>query len=408
MVSLSMGSLERRIIPPAPGRPGTALPPVYSAAVVSRSLALLLACSPRRRLRRKARGRRGRRSSPSLAAWKTLLGDFVTAPLAADGRRVYVATRDGAVRALDQATGAVAWKAEGFPGRLSAADGVLLVRGEDGTLWSLQPRTGAVRWKTETGVAGTLPAVIDGDRALVAGRGLAAVELASGRVLWTDGLGCRDDGPSRWPPAPASSAGEADGTLRCRDRATGSTAVDAPHLRGPPRPSARRRGAAAASTSARATSGSSRSRSTRASSGWAWRVGADIGHPGLLLPEHVLFASYDAVLYALRRGGNLAWRGALPSRPLSAPQLVGEPRARGLPRERDRRLRLGHGRAGRQPPHLGRDPHAADPRRRLRGRRAARPVRDRLRAAGTAPPPSAAGARRLPPLRPAARLPARP
>ena len=30
------------------------------------------------------------------------------------------------------------------------------------------------------------------------------------------------------------------------------------------------------------------------------------------------------MLYSLRRGGNLAWRGALPSRPLSAPQLVGD------------------------------------------------------------------------------------
>ena len=35
-----------------------------------------------------------------------------------------------------------------------------------------------------------------------------------------------------------------------------------------------------------------------------------------------MFASYDAVLYALHRGGNLAWRGSLPSRPLSPPLVV--------------------------------------------------------------------------------------
>ena len=35
-----------------------------------------------------------------------------------------------------------------------------------------------------------------------------------------------------------------------------------------------------------------------------------------------MFASYDAVLYALHRGGNLAWRGSLPARPLSPPLLV--------------------------------------------------------------------------------------
>ncbi len=38
----------------------------------------------------------------------------------------------------------------------------------------------------------------------------------------------------------------------------------------------------------------------------------------------MLFASFDAVLYALRRNGNLAWRASLPSRPLSGPLLAGE------------------------------------------------------------------------------------
>jgi outer membrane protein assembly factor BamB len=268
-----------------------------------------------------------RRAAPKLPllpltpAWKTLLGDFVTSPLAADGRRVYVATRDGAVRALEQATGAVAWKAEGLPGRLSAAPGVLLARGEDGTLWSLQPRTGALRWKAETGVAGTLPALVDGDRALVAGRGLAAVDLASGRVLWSDASGADTTAPL----AAAGSrllAGEADGTLRCRDRATGSSLWvlrTSGALLAPPLVDEGRR---------RLYLGTSDKRILEVSldegeSGWAWRVGADIGHAGLLLPDQVLFASFDAVLYSLRRGGNLAWRRALPSRPLSAPQLVG-------------------------------------------------------------------------------------
>jgi len=225
------------------------------------------------------------------------------------------------VRSLDQASGAVEWKAEGLPGRLSASEGILLVRGEDGTLWSLQPRTGAVRWKTETGVTGTLPAVVDGDRTLVAGRGLAAVDLASGRVLWSDASGADTTAP---PVATGSRlfAGEADGTLRCRDRATGSslwTLRTSGALLAPPLVDESRR---------RLYLGTSDKRILEVSldkgkSGWAWRVGADIGHAGLLLPEHVLFASYDAVLYSLRRGGNLAWRGALPSRPLSAPQPLG-------------------------------------------------------------------------------------
>ena len=49
-----------------------------------------------------------------------------------------------------------------------------------------------------------------------------------------------------------------------------------------------------------------------------------MAHPGLLLRDKVLFASFDAVLYALWRNGNLAWRAALPSRPLSGPLVAGE------------------------------------------------------------------------------------
>jgi outer membrane protein assembly factor BamB len=294
---------------------------VYSSAVVSRSLASLLVALV-------LAGCAGKRPAPKpptfplTAAWKTLLGDFVTAPLAQDGRRVYVATRDGAVRALEQATGAVAWKAEGLPGHLSAADGTLLVRGEDGTVWSLQPKTAAVRWKTETGVAGTLPAVVDGDRMFVAGRGLAAVDLESGRVLWSDPSGA----DTTAPPVAAGSrllAGEADGTLRCRDRATGSslwTLRTSGTLLAPPLLDEARRRLYLGTSDKRILEVSL----DKGNPGWAWRVGADIGHGGLLLPDQVLFASYDAVLYSLRRGGNLVWRGALPSRPLSAPLVLGD------------------------------------------------------------------------------------
>jgi outer membrane protein assembly factor BamB len=258
---------------------------------------------------------------PLSPSWKTLLGDFVVAPLAEDGRRIYVATRDGAVRALDPTTGAVAWTAKDLPGRLSAAEGILLLRGEDGTLWSLQPRTGGVRWKAETGVAGPLPAVIDGDRALVAGRGFAAVELAGGRVLWKDPSGVETTA------SPVSSgrrlfSGEADGTLRCRDRAVGLTLWTlrtGGALVAPPLVDERRHRLYLGTTDRRILEVST----DKGKPGWAWRVGADVVHPGLLLPDRVVFDSFDAVLYALGRGGSLAWRGALPSRPLSAPLVVG-------------------------------------------------------------------------------------
>jgi len=248
------------------------------------------------------------------------VGEFVQPPLAADGKRLYVATRDGAVRALDPATGEIAWKAEGVPGVLAAADGVVLVRAEDGTVRSLQPRTGAVRWSAQTGVPGSLPPLIDGDRALVAGPGLACLELATGRVLWTDRTGAEITAP----PVLAGArilTGEKDGAVRSRDRATGapswSTATGGA-LVAPPLVDTARRRAYLGTTDKRILEVKLKD----GDRGWSWTVGADVAHHGLLLAGRVLFASYDAVLYSLHPGGNLAWRAALPSRPLSGPILV--------------------------------------------------------------------------------------
>jgi len=257
---------------------------------------------------------------PSTAAWKTLLGEFVVPPLAADGRRLYVATRDDVVRALEPRTGEVAWKAEGLPGTLSAADGTLLVHGDDGTLTSLQPRTGKARWQARTPIGGALPAVIDEDRALVAGRGgLAAVELASGRLLWT-AAGVEITAP----PARVGArllTGESDGALRCRDRATGAVVWTLPTRRAllaPPLVDADRRRLYLGTADRRVLE----ARLDDGRTGWSWKVGADVADPGLLLNGRVLFAPLDAVLYAFNQGGNLSWRQALPSRPLSGPVLV--------------------------------------------------------------------------------------
>jgi outer membrane protein assembly factor BamB len=268
-------------------------------------------------------GRRPPLAEPTLpppAAWKTLLGEFVEPPLATDGRRLLVATRDGVIRSLDPSTGEVLWKAEQQPGRLSAADGTVLVRRADGTLVSLHPRTGAVRWQVATGVAGDLPAVIDEDRAIVAGQGLSAVELAAGRVLWTDATA-----RATAPPVRAGYrllTGEADGSLRSRDRETGAPAWEVrtqAALAAPPLVDTLRQRAYLGTTDKRLIEVSLRDGDT----GWRWTVGADVVHPGLLLRQTALFASHDAVLYAMRLGGNLAWRSGLPSRPLSGPFLAG-------------------------------------------------------------------------------------
>jgi outer membrane protein assembly factor BamB len=269
----------------------------------------------------------GGRRTPPLAplfplspVWRVDLTDYVVPPLAADARRLYVATRNGAVTALDQTSGTTQWTIEDRPGRLSAARGRLLLRGEDGTVRSLRPRDGTPRWTTQTGVAGDLPVVLDGDRLYVAGTGLAALDAETGRVLWQHATASEVTAP----PVPTIARlliGEADGTLYCRDRATGVplwTHHTAGPLVAPPLVDERRRRVYLGTTE----------RSIRevkldkGQKGWAWRVGADIQSPGLLLPDQVLFASFDAILYGLTRGGNLKWRAPLPSRPLSGPLLV--------------------------------------------------------------------------------------
>jgi len=257
---------------------------------------------------------------PPLAAWKTLLDENVVAPLAADSRRVFVATRDGAVRALDPATGSPLWNVDGFPGRLSAAEGVLVVRGENGAVTSLHPRNGAVRWRTETGIAGALPVLVDGDRVHVAGRGLASLLLETGAPIFVDAAG-----PEVTAPLVAVRAriltGESDGTLRSRDRADGTvrwTLQTRAALAAPPLVDEARGRLYLGTTDKRILEVSL----DKGRPGWSWRIGADAANAGLLLRERVLFAPHDAVLYALATGGNLAWRTALPSRPLSAPMLV--------------------------------------------------------------------------------------
>ena len=177
-----------------------------------------------------------------------------------------------------------------------------------------------MRWRVETGVAGTLPIVLDGDRGLVAGQGLAAIALENGATVWSDRSGAETTAPP-FPTTARLLTGEKDGTLRCRDRATGVslwTLRTFEPLLAPPLVDESRRRLYLGTTDRRILEVSF----DKGKLGWHWRIGADVGHAGLLQNGRVLFAAYDAVLYALERGGNLAWRGSLPSRPLSAPIVV--------------------------------------------------------------------------------------
>lgn len=259
---------------------------------------------------------------PLKAVWTTPVGDFVEGSLATDGKRLFVMARSGVVRALEPSTGEILWQSDQRTGTLAASDAGLVVRLVDGTVKSLAPARGTVRWEAASGIVGDLPPVLDGDRVLIAGKGLAALDLATGRVLWS----APTDPTIASPPISAGSrllAGEEDGTLRCRDRASGVslwTFKTLSSLLAAPVIDAERRRLYLGTTDRRILEIGL----DKGQRGWTWKVGADIDSAGVIQDHRVLFASFDAVLYALnRRNGNLVWRAPLPSRPISGPLVSG-------------------------------------------------------------------------------------
>ena len=259
---------------------------------------------------------------PIATNWSVSLAEDadISGPLASDGGRVFVATSDGRVTGLDRFTGATLWQVGGRPGILSLSGASLILREEDGTIWSMDPDTGSARWKAESRVTGALPALVAGDRIVVGGEGLAALDAADGRIVWTDP-------GARAAVAPIAGGGgivvgEADGHLRARDLVTGSVRWATPTARAMKAPPlADDRGRILAGTTDR------RFVSIDAESGkerWTWRLGADVGQPPAVFEKVVLFATFEDVIYALNRdNGHLQWRAALPSRPLSGPVVFG-------------------------------------------------------------------------------------
>ena len=314
--------------PPGQGRSGPATGPVearwYSAASLVKRLAptlLLSSCA----LAAGCGGVRGPAPPavfPMSPLWATPVSDFVEGTLATDGRRLFALTRDGVVHALDPETGQVLWRSEQRSGTLAAGAAGLFVRLVDGTVKRLAGARGTVRWEAASGIVGDLPPVLDGDRVLVAGRGMAALDAATGRVLWAAPT---DPAVTALPVVVGARlfAGEEDGTLRCRDRATGLslwTLRTGSTLLAPALPDPERRRLYLGTTDRRILE----VELEKGRPGWAWKVGADVEAPGLIHGDRVLFACFDAVLYAIDRGnGHLVWRAPLPSRPLSGPLLSG-------------------------------------------------------------------------------------
>jgi outer membrane protein assembly factor BamB len=259
---------------------------------------------------------------PIASIWSVSVGeDPIEGALASDGGRIFVATQGGQVSGLDRFTGASLWQVTGRPGALALGGGLLAVRAADGTVWAMSPEDGSARWKTESGVKGTLPPLASPDRIVIAGEGLAVLETATGRMVWS----AMDARAVTAPTVTATSVvvGEADGQLRSRDLATGRllwSHATAHALQAAP----------IADESGRILVGTTDRRfvsldGEKGKARWTWRLGADVQHRAALFERLVLFATHEDVLYALDHGnGHLAWRVSLPSRPLSGPVVFGD------------------------------------------------------------------------------------
>lgn len=212
------------------------------------------------------------------------------------------------------------WEAAPVSGLLAASESALLAFAADGSLVRLEPDSGVVRWRSPTSVTGGLAPALAGGRVFVVGKGAAALDLISGRVLWTS-----DEGEASAQPVlsgPTLLVGERDGTLRARDAMDGHTRWSFPTGAAIlAAPAVDERGRVFLGTTSRRFLAVSLATGKQL---WRWRVGADVQAPPALLGGSVVFGTHESVLYALnRRNGNLVWRQTLPSRPRSGPLVVG-------------------------------------------------------------------------------------
>lgn len=254
--------------------------------------------------------------------WTVRLDAPFGGPLATDGTRVFVVTREGLARAFDLVQGQPLWKRQLPPGTvLSAAPELLVARQPDGTVSRLGTGDGLEVWSRSSGIPGALPAVIDEDRLLVAGDGIAAMAVQDGRLLWGA------PGAPRLVAEPVRQGEqiyvvEENGMLRARRRQDGSLLWN---FRAPG-PLAAAVGAdeqrVFLGTSAHALFGLRAGKGTQR---WRRKLGADVQTQPVPAGKLLLVASHENVLYALSASnGHLTWRAPLPSRPLAAPLVFSE------------------------------------------------------------------------------------
>jgi outer membrane protein assembly factor BamB len=128
-------------------------------------------------------------------AWTVRLPGVPSAPLAADGDRLFVAFPDGRVRALALADGATAWERT-LGGRVLGMSPIgdrLFTGADDNFLYALKVRDGGVAWRWRTGGDVVAPAVADDRRVYFTSLDamLRALDRRHGDLRWQRPLSAR-------------------------------------------------------------------------------------------------------------------------------------------------------------------------------------------------------------------------
>jgi len=126
---------------------------------------------------------------PLKPAWQALADSGAPTGLAVGNGVIYVAYEDGAVKALDAATGAPRWESK-LPVRASSAPavggGLALVGGEDGALHALDAADGRPRWRFQTAAPIYAAPTVTAE-AIYAPSGdgsFSALAPSDGKLLW--------------------------------------------------------------------------------------------------------------------------------------------------------------------------------------------------------------------------------
>jgi outer membrane protein assembly factor BamB len=138
-----------------------------------------------------------------------LLADLLVLswPAVADGV-VYAGSLDGALYAIDAASGAQRWRMEtGEIGSVAApvvADGIVSAGAQDGLLFAVEAASGAERWRYDTGgfVIGN-PATAEGRVFVATNHALVGLDAVTGQEVWR----VEDAEPGLSVPPPAIAGG---------------------------------------------------------------------------------------------------------------------------------------------------------------------------------------------------------